>query len=70
MVVGRGLLLTASGLVIGLAGGLALGSTMRSVLFGIEPFDLPVLVAVQRRASWPLSSRAACRPCLPMGAPR
>ena len=45
MILGQGLVLCMIGLVIGLGGGFALGTTMRHLLFGVEPFDPPVLMA-------------------------
>ena len=51
MVVRRGMLLAASGVAIGLAGALALGSVLNSMLFGVTRFDpatfatVPLLLA-------------------------
>ncbi len=45
LVLRRGIVLSLIGIVIGLFGGFALGNTMRSVLFGVEPYDLQVYVA-------------------------
>jgi putative ABC transport system permease protein len=46
LVLGRGLLLTALGAALGLAGALALGPLMRGLLFGIRPTDPATLVLV------------------------
>jgi ABC-type antimicrobial peptide transport system permease subunit len=43
LVVGRGLLLTAAGLIIGLAGALSVGRLLQGFLFGITPAD-PVAI--------------------------
>lgn len=45
LVVGRGLLLTASGLAIGLAAALGVGRALRSFLFGITPTDPLTILA-------------------------
>ena len=66
MVVGRGLTLTAIGLVIGLGGALALGKSVSSVLYGVTPTDPAIfvsmsvlLVAAAAAASWLPARRAA-----------
>jgi putative ABC transport system permease protein len=46
LVVGRGLLLTAIGAAVGLAGALAIGPVIRSLLSGVEPRDTVTLVTV------------------------
>jgi putative ABC transport system permease protein len=46
LVVRRGLMLTAAGIAIGVAGAIASTGTLRSLLFGITPFDLPTFVIV------------------------
>jgi predicted permease len=46
MIVGRGLLLAGGGVVIGLAGALALGRFLSGVLYGVAPSDPATLVAV------------------------
>ena len=45
MILGTGLSLTSIGLLLGAAGGIGLGYTMRHLLFGVPPFDRVVLVA-------------------------
>jgi putative ABC transport system permease protein len=45
-VVGRGLVLSGIGAGLGLAGSLAIGPSMRNILFGIEPTDPATLLAV------------------------
>jgi len=46
LVVGRGLALTAAGLVIGIAAAIGLTRLMQSLLFQVSPTDLPTLGAV------------------------
>jgi ABC-type antimicrobial peptide transport system permease subunit len=46
LVLGQGLRLVATGLVIGGAGALALASAVRTVLFETEPTDLPTFLGV------------------------
>ncbi|HSL19920.1 MAG TPA: hypothetical protein VK886_00165 [Vicinamibacterales bacterium] len=46
LVFGRGLVLTAFGGALGLAGALALGPAIRGLLFGVQPTDPPTLVLV------------------------
>jgi predicted permease len=46
LVLGRGARLAAIGLAIGLAAAIGLGRVIRSLLFGITPFDVTTLVAV------------------------
>ena len=46
LVMQRGLLLTGAGLAIGLAGALALGRTVTSLLYGVSPTDSFTLLAV------------------------
>jgi putative ABC transport system permease protein len=46
LVVGRGLVLTAFGGALGLAGALALGPAVRRLLFGVRPTDPATLVLV------------------------
>jgi putative ABC transport system permease protein len=45
MVVGRGMLLAVTGVAIGVAGGLATTRIMRSLLFGVKPWD-PLMFAL------------------------
>jgi predicted permease len=45
LVVGQGVRLAGVGVIIGLAGALALTRAMRSLLFGVSPFDAPSFVA-------------------------
>ena len=66
MVLGEGLLVTAAGLVLGLAGAWAVTRLMVALLFGVEPTDpatfaaVPlVLAAVALVASWLPARRAA-----------
>ena len=61
MVLGKGLVLTAFGLAIGLGGGLLVGNAIRHLLFDVQPFDVPVLVASTVLCF--AASTAAC--CLP-----
>jgi predicted permease len=42
----RGLILAITGMILGLAGGLALTRFVASLLFGVEPLDPPTLIAV------------------------
>jgi predicted permease len=42
----QGLLLTATGLIVGLAGAVGVNRLLRSLLFGVEPTDGPTLAAV------------------------
>jgi putative ABC transport system permease protein len=67
MVVGQGLALVAVGLLVGLAGALALGRVMTSLLYGVTPTDpttyaavVATLVAIAALASW-LPARRATR---------
>ena len=46
LVLGRGVRLAVAGLAIGLAAAVALGRVIRSLLFGVTPFDATTLVAV------------------------
>jgi predicted permease len=46
MVVGEGLRLAVTGLAIGLAGAIALGALLSTVLFGVGPLDAPTYLAV------------------------
>ena len=46
LVLGRGVRLALAGLGIGLAAALALGRVIRSLLFGVTPFDAATLIAV------------------------
>jgi putative ABC transport system permease protein len=66
MVVRQGVRLAAFGTIAGLAGALALGGVLRSLLFGVDPFDAATLasaalatVAVCLAASWLPARRAA-----------
>ncbi|MGA9938993.1 MAG: FtsX-like permease family protein, partial [Candidatus Acidiferrales bacterium] len=45
MVVGHGMLLASIGVAIGVAGGLAITRVMRSLLFGVKPWD-PLMFAL------------------------
>lgn len=65
MVVRQGLTLTALGVVLGLAAALALTRLMASLLFGVDPVDLPTFAAVSASlasvallASWIPADRA------------
>jgi predicted permease len=65
MVVRQGLALTALGVVLGLAAALALTRLMTSLLFGVDPIDLPTFAAVSASlacvallASWLPADRA------------
>jgi len=46
LILSHGLLLTTIGVAIGVAGGLALTGTMRTLLFGVEPTDTVTFVSV------------------------
>jgi putative ABC transport system permease protein len=46
MVIGEGMLLAGVGIVLGIAGALALGGVVQSLLFEIKPTDLPTFVSV------------------------
>jgi ABC-type antimicrobial peptide transport system permease subunit len=46
MILGEGGVLLASGLALGLAGGLILSRLIRGLLFGVEPYDPITLVIV------------------------
>jgi putative ABC transport system permease protein len=46
LVLRQGMLPVAAGLAIGLAGALAASEVMRTLLFGIEPFDVPTFASV------------------------
>jgi putative ABC transport system permease protein len=66
MIVGRGLLLTVSGVAIGVVGALALGRILNGVLYGVSPNDpatiavvVTVLLSVAALASWVPARRAA-----------
>lgn len=66
MIVGRGLALTTAGVAIGLAGALALGKFLGSVLYGVKPTDpatftlmAAVLMTAATVASWIPARRAA-----------
>jgi ABC-type antimicrobial peptide transport system permease subunit len=54
----QGLLLTAIGLVVGLAGALGMNRLIRSLLFGVQPTDVPTLAAVA--ATMALVAATAC----------
>ena len=54
----QGLLLTAIGLVVGLAGALGVNRLIRSLLFGVQPTDVPTLAAVA--ATMALVAAMAC----------
>jgi ABC-type antimicrobial peptide transport system permease subunit len=65
MVVGQGARLLAVGVVVGLAGSIALSRMLESWLFGVEPFDLAVyatapvvLMIVGMAACWIPARRA------------
>jgi putative ABC transport system permease protein len=45
-VVGGAMMLAALGMALGIAGALALGRTMQSLMFGVTIFDPPTLVVV------------------------
>jgi predicted permease len=66
MIVGRGLRLTIPGIACGIAGSMALGRFLASVLYGVSPIDPPtyavmagVLLAAAMAASWLPARRAA-----------
>ena len=66
LVVGQGVRLTLMGVVIGLAGAIAIGRGLRSLLFGVTATHLPtligvssILLAVAAAASWIPARRAA-----------
>ena len=46
LVLGRSLTLTVVGIAVGLAGAAALTRSLRSLLFGLTPFDLPTFIGV------------------------
>jgi putative ABC transport system permease protein len=46
LVLGQGLMLTATGIVLGILGGLAITGTMRSLLYSIQPRDVVTFVSV------------------------
>jgi putative ABC transport system permease protein len=46
LVLGQALTLTLAGVVLGVAGGLAVTRTMRSLLFAIEPTDVVTFASV------------------------
>ena len=54
----QGLLLTAIGLVVGLAGALGMNRLIRSLLFGVQPTDVPTLATVA--ATMALVAATAC----------
>ena len=66
MIAGRGVVLTAVGIVVGLSGALALTRFLQGVLYGVAPTDpltfvamTLVLLAVAGLASWIPARRAA-----------
>jgi putative ABC transport system permease protein len=66
LVVGHGMRMAGLGLLLGVAGALAATRLLSSLLFGVEPFDLPTfaavtlgLAAVSLAASWLPARRAA-----------
>ena len=66
LVVGQGVRLTLTGVVIGLAGAIAVGHGLRSLLFGVTAMHVPtllgvsaILLAVAVTASWIPARRAA-----------
>jgi ABC-type antimicrobial peptide transport system permease subunit len=66
MVVGQGMLLTGVGLAVGLVAAFALSRLMASLLYGVEPVDLPTyavvalaLTAVATLATWLPARRAS-----------
>ena len=66
LVVGQGVRLTLAGVVIGLAGAIAIGHGLRGLLFGVTATHLPtligvasILLAVAAAASWIPARRAA-----------
>jgi ABC-type antimicrobial peptide transport system permease subunit len=58
LVMKQGLLLTAPGLVVGLAGAFGINQLIRSLLFGVQPTDVPTLAAVA--ATMALVAAMAC----------
>ena len=70
MFVGQGALVLGAGLVLGIAGALALGRVLRAQLFGVEPAD-PVVLAGMTIAfalcglvaiAWPARAAASLDP--------
>jgi putative ABC transport system permease protein len=66
LVVGQGVRLTLMGVVIGIAGAIAVGRALRGMLFGVGAIHLPtlmtvsaILLAVAAMASWIPARRAA-----------
>ena len=66
LVVGQGVRLTLTGVVIGLAGAVGIGRVLRSLLFGVTPTHIPtlfaasaILLSVAAAASWIPARRAA-----------
>lgn len=66
LVVGQGVRLTLTGVVIGLVGAIAIGRALRGLLYGVTPTHVPTLVAVSlilvsvaAAASWIPARRAA-----------
>jgi predicted permease len=66
MVVGQGMLLTGVGLAVGLVAAFALSRLMASLLYGVEPLDVPTyavvalaLTAVATLATWLPARRAS-----------
>lgn len=46
LVVSQGLRLAAVGVVIGVAAAMAITGSLRSLLFGVQPFDVPTMAVV------------------------
>jgi putative ABC transport system permease protein len=66
LVVGQGVRLTMTGVILGLAGAVGIGRVLRGLLFGVTPVHLPtlfavsaILVSVALVASWIPARRAA-----------
>ena len=58
----QGLAVAAAGIVIGLGSALALTRLMKSLLFGVEPTDIPTLASVAVTLTLVPSSRVGSRP--------
>jgi ABC-type antimicrobial peptide transport system permease subunit len=46
LIVSQGLRLTAVGVAIGLVAAMAIAGLLRSLLFGVQPFDVPTMAGV------------------------
>jgi hypothetical protein len=63
LIVGQGMRPALVGLAIGAGGALALGSVLRSLVFGVSARDPMTFASVAACLAWWPSRRARCRRC-------